>query len=72
MTQSDKLSIEVLQEILTSAKPDEHEYLDSFSLQIAHQLIDTMRENEELKKFPLKMICAKCNVLTDVDKPNKD
>ena len=32
-------------------------------------LLDTMRENEQLKAYPLKMICEKCNVLTDVDLP---
>jgi len=33
-------------------------------------LLATMQENEKLKKHPLKLICEKCNTLTDIS--NKD
>lgn len=38
---------------------------------LAKQLLNTMRENAELKAYPRKLICEKCNTLTDV-KSNKD
>ncbi len=40
---SDGLTIQKLQEILLTGKPDEHEYLDSFSFQVTRQLIATMQ-----------------------------
>lgn len=39
---------------------------------VLRQLADTMRENAELKAHPLKLICEKCGVLTDVEHANKD
>ena len=38
--------------------------------EIVRQLLAVMNENKELKKHPLKLICEKCNILTDVT-PNK-
>lgn len=70
------LTIEELTAIIESPSAE----LEAEVTDIAQQLIDTMQENEkyeellqkymqenaELKAHPLKLICEKCNALTEV------
>lgn len=56
----DKLTIEYCDRQVGSI----HRY--DYEKNVYKQLADTMRENEELKKHPLKLLCEKCNVLTDI------
>lgn len=58
----DKLTVEECENYVDT--PD-NKYLINVNM-VLRQLADTMRENEELKKHPLKLLCEKCNVLTDI------
>lgn len=70
----DKLSIEEVEKIIRETKLDHLAGAANICKidVVAQQLADTMRENEKLKKHPLKLICEKCGILTDVEKRNKD
>jgi hypothetical protein len=52
------LTIAQLQDILSTAKPDEHEHLDSFAFQMAHQLLATMQREQFLNEFFTRIIKA--------------
>lgn len=67
MTANERLTLEEIEQII--ADFDDGKYL--FNVLHYKQLADLLRENAELKKYPLKLICEKCGVFTETN-PAKD
>ena len=49
MTQPDKLSLEQVEDLLSTVHGTECEHIQSHAVQLGRQLADTMRENEQLR-----------------------